>query len=866
MRHQLRRPAAHAQVALALLCAAAAAQDADPALEQFKVEFRAAVQLAAPGRPSDLRAASKKLDSAAAQISAIVEPRRRAQAELFVAVRRADFWFRGAEPDLAKIAAHVQAARQLARAAGVWDGPYQETALLLLWQTMPAEPFFALLDADAADLALIEGRKPATADNALPLRLVRADLRLAQGREREAIQELTEASASLREGASVSDAWAEKCHDTLVWRLMERREYARAEVYVPFLRDGKLRSNYQAQLSNQRGDFATTVRALDGTSDPRLLLLLADALEQLGRLDEARDNYDKVVRDRDASAELRAAAHNGLGDCHRRRDAEGDRARAAAEYQASLALLSGLVSRKVDAEIAENHRDLGLLAELCGDRAAAYAAFQRALDKVDAVRQGIPLDPFGAEFLEPQFLAAVDGVLRTWASAGASPFEVLAAVDRVKARSLLDRVGTPRALEASAEVLAAVRRLTLARDAAAQHAARLDLERARAAVAERAQLTRAKPLSAGEVRAVCLAEAETLLFAYWLGQESAWLLMARGERAQVLELGSAADALNHLREAYTAVADVAGDPWPVLARAGAFFLPDAVAEHLHDDAHVVLCPDDRLARVPFEALRRGEFVLGLRCDVERAASLAVRAQVARREAQGQAVVVVDSVPFSAQERARLGVDELRFSAREGDLVAAAWPAAVRLRETAAALAELRAQLARAPARLLHLSTHAVRQGAVPSSSLLLLADGATPLSSLTELPLDGATVLLSACATATGEARGGEGDAALLWGPFGAGARCVVASLWRVNQQATCDLMGQLHYALAQGDPEPAALRRARRALAGADNYAHPHYWAGFASFGAGSAAPRSRWWLPASLGLALCAALLVIWRRYASR
>ena len=147
---------------------------------------------------------------------------------------------------------------------------------------------------------------------------------------------------------------------------------------------------------------------------------------------------------------------------------------------------------------------------------------------------------------------------------------------------------------------------------------------------------------------------------------------------------------------------------------------------------------------------------------------------------------------------------------------------------------------------------------MPSASLLLLADGALPLSSLTELPLDGATVLLSACSTATGEARGGEGDAALLWGPLGAGARCVVASLWPVNQQATCDLMGQVHYALARGASEAAALREARRALAGAANYAHPHYWAGFAAFGAVPVEGSVRWgraWLPVGLGLALAAA-----------
>jgi hypothetical protein len=850
-------------VALGLLLAGLPGQTLDAALEFFKVEFRAAVQLAESGQPSALRAASQRLDVAAGAIERIADPRRRAQAVLFVAVRRATFLFRAPAPDLAAIAQGVRAARDAARVAGVWEGPYQETGLVLLWQCLGGEEFFALVEAAPEDLALVDGRKTASADNALPMRLMRADLRLAQGREREAIHELTEASAALRDQSSASaglgDAWADKCHDLLVWRLMERREYARAEVYVQFLRDPQQRRYYTAQLANQRRDFAWTVGALEGTRDRRELLLLADALEQLGRVDAALLAYDQLLRGPGVEAELRAAAHNGRGDCHLRRDGEGDRAHAEAAYRESLRALEGQLSCTAGAEVAENHKDLGRLHERRGEVAAAHAAFARALDEIEAARAGIPLDPFGAAFLEPWFLEAVEGVLRRWRGAGADPFAVLAAIDRVKARSLLDRVGTPRALEASPEVLAAVRRLLLARDAGAVQTARLELERARVAVAERIQLPRARPLTSVELRAQAAAEPEVLVLAYWLGERTAYLVATRGAQAQVLELGSAELASERLREAYAAVADgPVGDPWPALERAGAFFVPSVLAALLDAAVRVVVCPDERLARLPFEALRVGGAPLGLRCELERAASLAVRAQVAVRQTRAHGVVVVDSVPFSADDRARLGVDALHFSAQEGDLVAQAWPQAVRLREAGATLPALRAQLQATPARILHLSTHAIRRGVVPSASLLLLADGALPLSSLTELPLDGATVLLSACSTATGEARGGEGDAALLWGPLGAGARCVVASLWPVNQQATCDLMGQVHYALARGASEAAALREARRALAGAANYAHPHYWAGFAAFGAVPVEGSVRWgraWLPVGLGLALAAA-----------
>jgi CHAT domain-containing protein len=255
--------------------------------------------------------------------------------------------------------------------------------------------------------------------------------------------------------------------------------------------------------------------------------------------------------------------------------------------------------------------------------------------------------------------------------------------------------------------------------------------------------------------------------------------------------------------------------------------------------------------------------LGLTYDVDRAPSLAVRAlQRARVPATGGAVLV-DSVPMAAGLRAEFGLDELRFSGPEGDLVLRAWPDAHRLRGADATLAGLRARLVDPP-RVLHISSHALTHGAVPSTSLLLLADGSVPLSSLADLRLGGSTVVLSACSSATGQPFGGEGDAGLLWGPLGAGARSVVASVWQVNQQATCDLMGQLHYALARGESEARALRHARQALAAAPNYAHPHYWAGFAAFGASPDEPRrAAWWQIALLVVGVFAFAL-IWRRSA--
>jgi CHAT domain-containing protein len=853
-----------------LLCAVALLAQ-DPVAEAFKADVRAARDAAAKGKTSDLRAARAHLDAAEARIDEIADARQRAQARLVVAVRRADLFFRAPEPNLVKAGELVRAAREAARRDGIWEGSYQETGLVLLWQSMPAVEFFALVEAAQDDLALLAGKKAVSADNEIPLRLMRADLHLAQGREREAVAEWCAVSEALRgPAAGLGDAWADKCHSALVWHLLERREYARAEVYVPFLRDAERRAYYDAVLHNQRGDFRATVTLLAGTRDPRALLLLGDAQEQLGAFDDAIATYDRVTRDAGADAELRAAAHNGLGDVYRRRDPPGDRERAGACYAQSLQLLTASTSRKVDSELAENYRDLGLLDELRGDRAAAYRRFVQALEQLERARAGIPLDPFGASFLEPRFpgvdvvlLGAVDGVLRTWQAGGAGPLDVLVAIDRVKARSLLDRVASPRALEESPEVLAAVRALALARDPQTQQRARLDLERARNAVGERTALVRPRPLDAAALRAELAAVPDAVVLAYWLGEASCYVVVARKNMVAVHELGTSARARQLLRGAVLAVDNVSygDDPWSALAAAAEFFVPASIAPQVRGAGVVVFAPDDQLARLPFEALRIDGTPLGLGYDVERAPSLAVRALLRARPPAAGGTVVLDSVPLADEQRAAFGLDELRFSAREGDLVAGAWVRAERLQGEQATLTALQ-DAVRHTCRLLHISAHAVAHGAVPGASLLFLADGSVPLSAMAELPLLGATVVLSACSSAKGQALGGEGDAGLLWGPLGAGARTVIASLWAVNQQATCDLMGQMHYALARGASAAGALRAARRALAAAPNYAHPHYWAGFAAYGAavdGSAPGRLATSRALSLFASVAAGALVL-------
>jgi CHAT domain-containing protein len=114
-------------------------------------------------------------------------------------------------------------------------------------------------------------------------------------------------------------------------------------------------------------------------------------------------------------------------------------------------------------------------------------------------------------------------------------------------------------------------------------------------------------------------------------------------------------------------------------------------------------------------------------------------------------------------------------------------------------------------------------------------DGILTALEASHLHLDGCDlVVLSACETALGTALPGEGVLGLVQGFRTAGARGVVASLWKVDDDATRLLMDRFHTARLVADPPlspPEALRRAARALREDPRYSAPRHWAAFVAY-----------------------------------
>ena len=93
-------------------------------------------------------------------------------------------------------------------------------------------------------------------------------------------------------------------------------------------------------------------------------------------------------------------------------------------------------------------------------------------------------------------------------------------------------------------------------------------------------------------------------------------------------------------------------------------------------------------------------------------------------------------------------------------------------------------------------------------------------------------VVLSACETALGDAKSGEGVYGLRRALVLAGSESQVMSLWKVSDEATRDLMIGFYQRLQSGEGRAEALRNAQLAMLRARTRAHPFFWASFIQSG----------------------------------
>lgn len=141
-------------------------------------------------------------------------------------------------------------------------------------------------------------------------------------------------------------------------------------------------------------------------------------------------------------------------------------------------------------------------------------------------------------------------------------------------------------------------------------------------------------------------------------------------------------------------------------------------------------------------------------------------------------------------------------------------------------------------RIVHFATHGVFDNDNPGMSGIMLSlfdgrgrpqDGFLRLHDIYALTLPVDLVVLSACNTALGRQVTGEGLVGVVRGFMYAGAKRVVASLWKVDDEATGELMRRFYEGMFVNRlSAAAALREAQLGVWSQARWKSPYYWAAF--------------------------------------
>jgi CHAT domain-containing protein len=190
-------------------------------------------------------------------------------------------------------------------------------------------------------------------------------------------------------------------------------------------------------------------------------------------------------------------------------------------------------------------------------------------------------------------------------------------------------------------------------------------------------------------------------------------------------------------------------------------------------------------------------------------------------------------------RKRSGFQRLFFSGREAEAIIATAPEKQRFQAIGFAASRSAATsglLSRF--RYIHFATHSFIDDEHPELSGIVLSlfdergdaqDGFLKLQDIYRLNLPADLVVLSACETALGKNIGGEGLMGMTRAFMHAGAARVVASLWKVDDAATAELMAHFYKEIFINGKRPAAaLQSAQIHVSEQKRWRSPYYWAGF--------------------------------------
>lgn len=608
----------------------------------------------------------------------------------------------------------------------------------------------------------------------------------------------------------------------------------------------------------------TLFRATDDRADEALALARLGRIRgDLGEVAVARENLEAALALFRTGGDPAGQART-LDDLARLEHRQGRTETAAKHAAEALELVETLRTRVLNPDL----------------RAAYSSGLQDAYDlRIELLMEAHRAHPeagFDRQALDVTERARARTLLELLAESRVEIHRGVAEALLAERRELLQRLGA-KAERLWAEPVASPRRRVL--EAESEEILR-DLDRVEARIRQQspalAALTRPRPLTSDAVRD--LLDEGTVALSFYLGTERSYGWWITSDGIATFDLPPRARIEAAVERVHRDLARFDPEERSAEQRRAAELsemLLGPVAERLAGQRLVVI-PDGALAYLPFSALPLPAGAPGVTAgrelvvdhhevlSVPSASALAVlrRSRAAHSPAAGLLAVVADPVFGIGDPRVRqttsATADTPGGLAREGSSQRFK-PSLERLPATRQEAQDLLALAAPAPTfaaldfdasrdtvlagrldgfGVVHFATHGVLDTERPALSGLMLSrvgprgeprDGFLGLHDVYNLRLSADLVVLSGCQTALGRRLRGEGLVGLVRGFFHAGTPRVLASLWKVDDRATEELMGRFYRHLWRDGASPAAaLRAAQSELRRGRRFRDSAHWAGF--------------------------------------
>jgi CHAT domain-containing protein/Flp pilus assembly protein TadD len=554
----------------------------------------------------------------------------------------------------------------------------------------------------------------------------------------------------------------------------------------------------------------------------------------LRQWDRAREAFQKAL---DVGKGIRlphvvASAHLGLGTvASRQRDFP----------TAVIHLEEALRLNPRPAFVASTQATLGRVYRGMGKLPEAEEALTKAVAGYEELRSLLESETLRETFFEDK-AETYEFLVLTLLERGKTP-EAFDASERARARAFLDLLGNRvtlsrgrsqsliaeeralreriSALKAQPEDSPALRReLELAREGYQAF-----LQRVRQMDREQASLMTVEPLNLKEVQDL-LPEGSILLEYFVTGQGRTILWIVERGAVSVVTLRIGRQGVAQRVQAFRNLIATRGGVADAQRMAQALFNQFVLLGlRGRTPRELLIVPHDALHYLPFQALMPAPDRYLIQEAPLYYYSSASLMQFTREKAQGGS-----PVPFAVgNPDLKDPTLNLRYAEREARGVADLFPGGVVLTRQEATKAKGREHSARH--NVLHFATHAELDEADPMGSSLLFTpdrgdDGRLEVQEIFGLDLNASLVVLSACETALGTLSRGDELTGLTRAFIYAGTPSVITTLWKVNDRASYELMGEFYRQLKAGRDKAEALRQAQ--LATLAKYPHPYYWAAY--------------------------------------